>query len=277
MNIWTAESIDLANTKDYLDQLFQVYPMSKNEERPLDASTWAAVEAAYQAHDHAALLTALMPLSLFPIKDSYVAFLRTDPSALARNPDTVKRLGLLLHDFTLEELYKRCSQPKETNRQIGNMFGKWLSEKALGIPELTPQEFANSAGDGVLLGNDNALLDAAKQWGYIDSKNKGLDFVCRFRGNKIIGEAKFLSAYGGNQNNQFKDALRVVQSTTAPDVVKLAILDGVVYIKKPLQQAGTTAADVNNYGYPYLVSHAENHKIMSALVLRDFLFSLPKK
>lgn len=35
MNIWTSKSIDLANQRDYLDQLFKVYPMSTNLNREI--------------------------------------------------------------------------------------------------------------------------------------------------------------------------------------------------------------------------------------------------
>ncbi|MGI6664531.1 MAG: hypothetical protein ACOX3W_03850 [Christensenellaceae bacterium] len=35
MNYWTQLSIELANQRDYLDQLFQVYPMANNIRRDL--------------------------------------------------------------------------------------------------------------------------------------------------------------------------------------------------------------------------------------------------
>ncbi len=53
--------------------------------------------------------------------------------------------------------------------------------------------------------------------------------VARFNGKFVIGEAKFLTDFGGHQNAQFNDAISTV---LAPDVraVKVAILDGVIYI-----------------------------------------------
>ncbi len=42
--------------------------------------------------------------------------------------------------------------------------------------------------------------------------NKGLDFVGRFNGQYVIGEAKFLTDFGGHQNAQFNDAIATVES-----------------------------------------------------------------
>ena len=39
MNIWIEKSIELANQRDYLDQLFRVYPMANNLKRELKEST----------------------------------------------------------------------------------------------------------------------------------------------------------------------------------------------------------------------------------------------
>ena len=35
MNEWTKKSVEYAKNKDYLDQLFKVYTISKNHRRPL--------------------------------------------------------------------------------------------------------------------------------------------------------------------------------------------------------------------------------------------------
>lgn len=36
MNEWTQKSVDLTNQEDYLDQLFNVYPIIQNPIRPID-------------------------------------------------------------------------------------------------------------------------------------------------------------------------------------------------------------------------------------------------
>jgi hypothetical protein len=91
MNYWTALSIEYANQRSYLDDLFSVYPTIPEGIRTLDATKWQAVEQAFE--DHIALVKALLKFDLFPVKDSYVAYLRRDASALVRNPRTVQRIG----------------------------------------------------------------------------------------------------------------------------------------------------------------------------------------
>jgi hypothetical protein len=44
----------------------------------------------------------------------------------------------------------------------------------------------------------------------------------------VIGEAKFLSDFGGHQAAQFSDAINLLNSSA--DAIKVAILDGVIYI-----------------------------------------------
>ena len=86
--------------------------------------------------------------------------------------------------------------------------------------------------------------------------------VARFNKKIVIGEAKFLTDYGGHQNAQFNDAISTILSKTDKEVVKIAILDGVLYIRgkhKMFQDITTKYQDYN---------------IMSSLVLRDFLYQL---
>jgi hypothetical protein len=53
----------------------------------------------------------------------------------------------------LDEIFDKCSAPKETNRQIGPLFKKWLTKGGLGIKPVNIQIFEN--------GKDNAVLDAS--------------------------------------------------------------------------------------------------------------------
>lgn len=88
-----------------------------------------------------------------------------------------------------------------------------------------------------------------------------MDFVGRFNGKLVIGEAKFLTDFGGHQNAQFNDALSTIMSTEI-NAVKIAILDGVLYIKG------------NNKMYKSITTRYKNLNIMSSLVLREFLYQL---
>ena len=48
--------------------------------------------------------------------------MKRDKSSVKRNPRTVNRIANQIMQMDLGELYMKCSQSKETNRQIGPMF-----------------------------------------------------------------------------------------------------------------------------------------------------------
>ena len=93
------------------------------------------------------------------------------------------------------------------------------------------------------------------------TRDKGLDFVARFNGKYVIGEAKFLTDFGGHQNAQFDDAISTIETQNV-NATKIAILDGVVYIEG------------SNKMHTQLLEKAEEYNILSALLLREFLYSL---
>ena len=260
MNPWTALSIEYANQKSYLDDLFHVYPTIPDGIREIDETVWSKVESAFHKQKNDELLRELLKLDLFPIKDSYIAYLKRDTTSIERNPRTVNRICGRLYELGLDKLYERCSEPKETNRQIGPMFRNWLRKKSLGVTPVGIEQFLADKNDAVLDGSDQSMTDfARKNLNY--THEKGLDFVARFNGKCVIGEAKFLTDFGGHQNAQFNDAISTI---TTPNVkaVTVAILDGVLYIKG------------NNKIYKQITETYNQHNIMSVLVLRDFLYQL---
>jgi len=260
MNHWTQLSIDYANQRSYLDDLFQVYPTIPDGIRELNGDLWKDVEKAFEKKDNTALLKNLVKLDLFPIKDSYIAYLRRDKTALERNPATAARLSGRLYEMGLDTIYARCSEPKETNRQIGPLFKRWLNKKALGIQPVKLEEFLATKENAVLDASDAEMMKFARE--HLNYKhNKGLDFVGRFNGKYVIGEAKFLTDFGGHQNAQFNDAIATIN---AKDVkaVKIAILDGVLFIKG------------KNKMYKDITGKLKDENIMSSLVLREFLYQL---
>lgn len=260
MNYFLQESINLANHTDYLDELYRVYPIVPNAPRNLPQDKWDTVVDAFRRRDNVGLLKSLMDLEVFPIKDSYVAFLRSDKSALERNPRTVGRICGELYGMGLKGVEEECSRPKETNRQIGPLFSRWLKSGVLGIPSLGYDEFDASGEDAVLIGRDHDMKRFAEtRLGY--SHPKGLDFVARVNGRYVIGEAKFLSDFGGHQNAQLKDALATLYADA--DAEKVAILDGVCYLPKNVEMCNIIRSEEN-----------QNKNIMSALVLNSFLHSL---
>ena len=258
MNHWTKLSIDFANQRNYLDELFRVYPTIPDSIRDIDEGKWKEVEKAFSGKDDVALLCSLLKLKLFPIKDSYVAYLKRDKESILRNPKTVKRLCLRLREMGLDKIWEKCSEPKETNRQIGPLFSNWLKKGELGLPLLDKTKFEQSSEDAIFIEPDTILKDfAEKQLEYKGDKRP--DFIARVRNHYIIGEAKFLTDFGGHQNAQFEDAKILLKDTSAK-ATKIAILDGVLYIPG------------RNKMYDYLNTHKEEYHIMSSLLLRDFLF-----
>lgn len=153
----------------------------------------------------------LLSLDLFPIKDSYVAYLKRDKTAIDRNPATVDRLYGRLCQLGLDKIWERCSEPKETNRQIGPLFKRWVASGVLGVPLLELDDFISTKKNAVLNASDKEMMSfASKKLNY--KRDKGLDFVARFNGKFVIGEAKFLTDFGGHQNAQFSDAISTLET-----------------------------------------------------------------
>ncbi|RDU61286.1 restriction endonuclease [Helicobacter didelphidarum] len=260
MNYFLYSSIELANQRDYLDQLFRVYPMSPDNIRTIDSTLWERFESAFGEDNQTQIIESLLDFDLFPIKDSYIAYLRRDRSAIHRNPATIARICGRLKDMGINKIYENLSTPKETNRQIGPLFKRWVNSGVLGLEPINIEEFKHTQSNAILKASDSVMQSFAKEYlGY--TNDKGLDFIARFNGKFIIGEAKFLSDFGGHQNAQLNDALTLLNTPLRDDIIKVAILDGVCYIKNKSKMFHT------------LHQYSQNN-ILSALLLRDFLYQI---
>ncbi|MBT3209324.1 MAG: restriction endonuclease [Bacteroidetes bacterium] len=260
MNKWIKLSIDYANQRSYLDDLFKVYPTIPDGIRDINEDVWNDVEKAFIKKNNILLIKELLKLDLFPIKDSYIAYLKRDKNAIERNPKTINRISGRLYEMGLDKIFERCSEPKETNRQIGPMFKEWLNTKSLGIQPVLLDDFLSNNDDAILDASDNAMMNFASE--HLNYKHdKGLDFVARFNGKYVIGEAKFLTDFGGHQNAQFNDAINTIESKGVK-AIKIAVLDGVLYIKGQSKM------------HKSITELYKNHNILSALILRDFLYQL---
>ncbi|MCF8054698.1 MAG: restriction endonuclease [Deltaproteobacteria bacterium] len=260
MNHWINLSIEYANQRSYLDDLFKVYPTMPEGIRDIDDGLWKQIEKAFCRKDNTSLLENLLKLDLFPIKDSYVAYLKRDKESLKRNPATADRLCGRLYEMGLDEIFSRSSEPKETNRQIGPLFKRWVAQKSLGVAPLKLEKFLESKGNRVLDASDAEMMNFAHE--HLNYQHtKGLDFIGCFNGKYVIGEAKFLTDFGGHQNAQFNDAIATIEAKHVR-AIKIAILDGVLYIKG------------NNKMYKEITGRLQNENIMSALVLREFLYQV---
>lgn len=267
MNIWTEKSIELANQKDYLDQLFKVYPMASNLKRELPEVIVSNLKGHFDKKDNnSELIELLLHQELFPIKDSYVAYLRRDRSAIERNPKTINRLAGTIYSMGLDETILNMTLPKETNRQIGPLFSNWIKNKSMGVEVTTDPDYFLSYDKDIILDSTDAIQEkfARRFLGY--NHEKGIDFLGKFNNKYVIGEAKFLTDFGGHQNAQLADALNVMRSTfnkiDGKEVIAISILDGVLYIKNEGKM------------YRSLTTAKEDEIIISSLLLRDFLYSI---
>ncbi len=266
MNYWLDQSIKFANQRNYLDELYKVYPIVPNIRRELTHEQEERIEALFDERDNKELIKELLKLELFPLKDSYIPYLRKDPTALERNPKTVNRIASTLYDMGIDEIFKKATEPKETNRQMGPMFKNWIDRGFLGFKVFhNVDEFMRNEEDGILNVSDAEQKIFAQR--YLEyNREKGLDFVARINNKYILAEAKFLTDYGGHQNAQLSDAINTLDeckriSDGRTDIIPLAIIDGVVFIKG------------DNKMYRQLLERNEDN-IVSSLVLREFLNSL---
>jgi hypothetical protein len=260
MNKWIEYSIDYANQRSYLDDLFNVYPTIPNGIRDVDEEIWNEIEIAYKQQDNSSLVRHLCRLEKFPIKDSYIAFLKLDLNSVDRNPQTINRIAGTLYDMGFDKLWEKCTEPKETNTQIGPMFKQWIDKKSLGILPISSNDFLATTENAILKGGDTELNRFAKEHlGY--RKDKGLDFVARYNGKYILAETKFITAIGGNQNNSFTD---VITTLAAPveNAICIGIIDGIPWLK-----------DKSRY-YTEITTTFSEYNIMSSLVLREFLYQI---
>jgi hypothetical protein len=202
----------------------------------------------------------LLRFDLFPIKDSYIAYLKRDKGAVARNSETVNRLGKSLIAMGLPKIREKCAEPKETNRQIGPMFRNWVNKAALNVDKTSNIERFKGAREDLILDlGDEGLRNFANR--YLEyNGEKGLDLIAKFGGEFVVAEAKFLTDFGGHQNAQFNDAMALVRNTQVK-ATKVAVLDGVPYIE------GSNKMSLS-------VRSNSNYNILSVLVLKDFLHQL---
>ncbi|MEG9532862.1 hypothetical protein QMO40_08685 [Mannheimia bovis] len=265
MNIWTTKSIELASQSNYLDLLYKVYPMSINLRREIDKNTQGSIKNYLEMGDKKNLILTLLDQEVFPIKDSYVAYLKRDRTAIDRNPNTIDRLFGILVEMGFEEIIDKATLPKETNRQIGPLFKRWVNTGALGA-EITENasHFLNSKGNIIFNSSDKAMSEFAKEFlGY--NHDKGLDFIAKFNDTYIIAETKFLTDFGGHQNAQFNDAISTMKSQFRQmdkQVKAISILDGVLYIKG------------NHKMMKSLYSFDNDDVVISSVLLRDYLYQL---
>lgn len=142
---------------------------------------------------------------------------------------------------------------------MGQLFRNWVKRGTLGLFPVSEAEFLANDQNAILDGADSTLLAFAREHlGY--HREKGVDFIGRFNHIYVIGEAKFISDEGGHQNDQFLDAMTTIKTTLNQGVIAIGILDGILYIPSRKKMYRTITSD--------------NLPVMSALLLRDYLYTL---
>ena len=155
-----------------------------------------------------------------------------------------------------DAMIESIEEPKEFNRQIGTLFKRWLPK--IGYPILAIEDFEAYDKTAFLQGSDAQLKDFANTI-LGCGLDKGPDFLAKVGKRYVIGEAKFLTDYGGHQNAQFEDALRLLRGKKGK-AIKIAVLDGVVWIKDSTKM--------------YRTVRQLEEVALTALLLKDFLESL---
>jgi hypothetical protein len=270
MNPWTKKSVELVSGKYYLDKLSDVYPPVDNPLREISDKSKILLKKIFDSNNDVEFFEKLQQISkkeklLFPIKDTFVASLKKGKKEIIdNNPETVSRItnsirSMMFGKLTgFDAMIESMIQPKEVNRQMGPMFGNWLSRQE--YPKVSNQEFKNStSGIKILDGGDAELKKFAEEQLDYDIV-KGLDVIAKVDTKYVIGEAKFLTDDGGHQNAQFKDAMYLLDNYNSTKAIAIAILDGVVWIKSKNKM--------------YKAVCKQEKTCVSALLLDEFLESL---
>ena len=268
MNKWIQESFKLAVSNSYLDNLSRIYPPDEIKRDLIVEEKSLKLKIIFQEKNSKELLRELIRLKdigfKFPIEHPYISFLSIYPEAIDKNPKIVKMIAddLLKMDFM--ELKNKLESPKKASRRIGPMFQIWLSKN---FDMFDSQKFNGLEEKiGFLAGRDKQLKEYAEK--HLKCKfnrlTKGLDFVGKSKNKFLIGTAKFITDFGGSQDNQFYEAIRFIKETATPsNVIKIAIIDGVIWLKGKSKKGRKSERILNNL--------KENEICFSALLLKDFL------
>jgi len=254
MNEWIRRSIEFAHSQNYLDKLFEIYPIELGDIRAISEDDKKEIIKAFRIKNKVRLIKKLLELPVFPIGSPYIASLRKHTFLFEKNPETIERIGNRLFSMSINAILKAASLPKSPTRQLGHSFKKWLD--TISIPFINENEFMEYKDTAFLKGSDTKLKKFAIEELGVRNLQKGIDFVLKIKDKFFLGEAKFLSDYGGAQNNQFNDAIEVAK-IKEDKVTGIAVLDGIVWFES------------NNYMHRTIASLDDI--ALSALLLEDFI------
>lgn len=254
MNIWIKKSIEIANSEGYLDKIYDIYPAEIGEVRDIKEDIIKEIKNAYRKKDKIQVLKALFKLPKFPIEHPYVSILRNHSHLIEKNKKVVSKISNRLLSMDVYNILVLASRPKSPSRQLTHTFKRWL--KCLNYSFLTEEEFLENKEVSFLEGNEEKLLNFAYKHLGMKNLKRRPDFLLKIGQKYYIGEAKFLTHYGGSQNNQFDGAIETAKIRTKK-TEGMALLDGIVWFKS------------KNYMYKKIIKF--DGLALSALLLKDFI------
>jgi len=256
MNQWTKLSMEYAYSEGYFDKLQEIYPIYTNPIRKMPLSLVKKIKQAYNNGESQKLIILLnegvKKYELkFPIDNSYTSILRIEDEWIKKNPKTVNAVGEILMSYDLDVLLDRCITPKKVSRQMGPLFTKWFNKT-----------FNKDREIGILGKTDTERKGLAEILTKYDDK-KGIDLMVLINNIHIFGEAKFISAKGGSQGNQFNSALNIFKNyKKGKNRLPIAILDGICW------------KECKDKYYKRLINSKDNEIIISALLLEDLFHKI---
>lgn len=259
MNFFLKESIEYAQQRTYLDDLYSVYPTINNSIRDIDTKLWKEIETSYNNKDNVELMEKLLNIKSLSLINSNVANLDVITNAIRSNTKIANDIAVEARKIFLNDLFVKLSKSKNIKRQIGTMFSRWVAKTYWGFPLMNYDDFCSTDSNAICLGTRNDMTDFAKG-NLCYTLDKDIDFLARIRGRYVIGNVEFFTDNGSNHIEQLNDAMAIVESRT--NAVKVAILDGAIYRKN------------NSKTFKDIMEIYSHNNIMSALLLRDFLYTV---
>ncbi len=261
MNKWVEESQKLALGNCYLDRLMEIYPPKELARGIIAAGDVKRLKELYEHKKCKSLILELIKLMKqefrFSLDHPYIGFLSCYPDAIDKNPKAVSQICSTLLSIDFQEILKRLETPKSASRRMGPMFRNWLKDNF----EFVDCDKFDTYNELVFLKRGDSTLKeyaAQKLRCKFHELTKGLDFLIKIKEGFIIGTAKFITRHGGNQTNQFNEAVRLIKETACPsNVLKLAVIDGIAWVDNRMKQI--------------LETFTKNEFALSALLLKKFL------
>ena len=253
------KSIKLANNANYLDLLQKVYPVTQTKREEISEQVLSSIKMAYYNEDKKRLFKILLKeVDKFPINDPYIPYLRKNDLFIQQNPKTVERITNKLLDMELYELLSEITKEKEANRQLGYTFNDYLY--SLPFSFVDKKTFLKY-NDRILFlkGTGNELLNFVNNELYI-GMNESPNLIAKVGEKIIIGKSKFLSDYGGHQNNQLNKIISFFNFSTSNSIILVGLVDGIAWIKR------------NRKIHRKILKN--NNFIFSSLLLKDFFIEV---